>query len=172
MQISLAQAVSLRSMLNRRMQELVNEREQVAVVSVPKGEKYEKPTRTVEQVTEELDEVRRHYRQLDLAMARANLTHTVQWDGQALPIMEAIELAKQLRAEMQELKRLALRNRQEYSSNWGEAIMVKYTMYDPDVYKERAKKLERKTNRLSHLIEAANHQAMLDFPPAVEYLGE
>ncbi|MBH8599424.1 MULTISPECIES: hypothetical protein [unclassified Thermoactinomyces] len=172
MQISLAQAVALRNILARKIQELINERSQVAIISVPKGEQFERPNKTIESLTEEINEVRSHFRQLDVAMATANLNHTIHWDDQDITIMEAIELAKQMRGELQELKRFGSRKKQEYSSHYGEVVMVEHALYDPAEYQEKAKKLERKVNRLSYLIEAENHQVNFDFPPATIYLGE
>lgn len=172
MRISLAQAVALRSVLSKQIEDLIDERRSIAVVTVPKGEKYEKPSRNIEQVTAELEEVYDAYRQLDLKMAEANLNHTIEWDNQPLTIMEAIELAKQMRNELSELKSFAARQKQEYSSSWRDHVMVTFALYDPDQYKEKAKKLERKVNRLSYLIEAANHQVFFEFPPAKEYLDE
>jgi hypothetical protein len=172
MKISLAQAVALRNILARRIQELLTERSQVAVVTVPMGEKFELPLRTIEEVTEELNEVRAHYRQLDVAMAFANISHTISWDGEEITIMEAIELAKQLRGELNELKRFASRKKQEYRSEYGEVVMVEHALYDPNEYKEEAKKLEKRVNRLSYLIEAENHKVTFDFPPASIYIGD
>lgn len=159
-------------MISRRIQELIKERTEVAVISVPKGEKYEKPNRTVEDLTEELNEVRSHFRQLDVAMATANLQHTFEWNQQPITIMEGIELAKQMRGELHELKRLGSRKKQDYSPHFGEIVMVEYALYDPSKYQEKAKKWERKVNLLSSLIEAQNHQVAFDFPPATVYLGE
>ncbi|TCS93625.1 hypothetical protein [Hazenella coriacea] len=172
MQISLAEAVALRSVISRRIQELINERSEIAVVSVPQGEKYEKPNRTVEALTAEMNEVRTHFRKLDIEMAKANIQHTFEWDQQPITIMEAIELAKQMRGELRDLKELAARKKQDYSPHYGDVVMVEYALYDPDLYREKAKKWERKVNRLSSLIEAQNHKVTFDFPPATFYLGE
>src|SRR4051812_14677739 len=111
MQITLAQAVSLRNIIARQIQELIRERSQIAVISVPKGEKYEKPAKTIEDITNEINQLRSHYRQLDVAMAKANLQHTFQWDDQVITIMEAIELAKQQRGELNELKQFGQRKK-------------------------------------------------------------
>lgn len=172
MQISLAEAVSLRSVISRQIQDLIHERCEISVVSVPKGENYEKPNRTIEELTEEINEVRTHFRKLDIAMATANLHHTFEWDQQLITIMEAIELAKQMRGELRDLKKFASRKKQDYSPHYGDVVMVEYALYDPEIYREKVKKLERKVNRLSSLIEAQNHKATFDFPPAAIYLGE
>lgn len=73
MKISLLEALPLRNTISRRIQDLLTERDSVAFVQFEKGEEYEKPERTVDEVTAELNEVRRDFRKLDVLVYQANL---------------------------------------------------------------------------------------------------
>lgn len=171
MKITLAQAVHLRSIIGRRIQELVHERVSVSTVQASKGEKYEKPERTMEEVTLELNEARKHYRELDFAATSANLQSKISWDGEEISITEALEISKQLRGEVSELKRFGQRKKQEKEFNYrSESESFVYAMYEPEVYRQNALKLERKVNRLSQEIEATNHRTDFEFAPASIYL--
>lgn len=171
MKITLAQAVPLRTIISRRIQELLQERVNVSSVEVEQGEKYEKPARSMEEITAELEVARNDFRALDVAMAKANLENTIEWDGKEISIMEAIELAKQLRGEVDQLKKFGKRKKQERHTSWrNETVTIAYAMYDPEEYRKRALKLERQVNRLSQEIEAKNHRVEFEFEPAIRYL--
>jgi hypothetical protein len=174
MRITLAQALPVRSSISRRIQELLQERNRVAFVEAEKGEKYEKPTRSIVEVTKELQEARADFRILDVLVAKENLNATIEWDGKQLTTTESIELAKQLRGEAKELKSLGARNKQEKksSSGWGasDSNTVVYAMYEPEEYRKAALKLEREANRLSLEVERKNHFVEFEFEAAERYI--
>ncbi|WLR41210.1 DIP1984 family protein [Bacillus carboniphilus] len=171
MKITLAQAVPLRSIISRYIADLLEERDSVSTVETIVGEKYEKPVRSVDDVTIEIERSRKDFRRLDTSMAEMNLQAKVFWDDKEISITEAIELAKQLREEVNVFKEYGKRKKQTLSSNWHheEKVMI-HTLYDPEEYRKKALKLERQVNRLSQDIEAKNHQVEFEFKSATRYL--
>lgn len=171
MKISLLEALPLRNTISRRIQDLLSERDTVAFVQYEKGEEYEKPDRTVDEVTEELNEVRRDFRKLDVLVYQANLEAKITWDDEEISIAEAIELAKQLRGEAGRLKSYAKSKKQERNHNYGsDTIIYEKAMFDPAEMQKRVLKLEKMANRLSLNIEKANHTHSIEFAAAEKYM--
>lgn len=172
MQISLLEALPLRNSISRRIQELLQERDRVAYVEFEKGEEYETPDKTIEEVTNELNEVRNDYRHLDLVVTKANLEAKVVWDDQEITITEAIELAKQLRGEAHKIKSYGNSKKQDRKpQNYGETRTVyRKAMFEPSKLQKEGLKLERIANRLSLAIEKANHIHTIEFAAADKYL--
>lgn len=171
MKITLDEAVALRGIISKRIQELIKERNSVSVVETTPGEEYEKPSRTVEEVTAELNASRQDFRKLDVLMAKTNLENFLTWDGEEISITEAIELAKQIRGEVNALKNFAIRKKQERKTNWQNVVeFVVHTLYDPEDYRKQYLKLERQVNKLSANIAHKNHLVEIDFLPASKYL--
>lgn len=171
MNISLAEAIPLKSSLSRRIQELVRERQQVSTVTIqPDGTK-EEHKRTIEEVAAELETTRSHYRELDIAIAKANVTSTFKWQEKDITILEAIELAKQIRGEVNELKRFGSQKKKETQRSWGtEQPTVVETTYDPDEYRKEALVLEKRVQKLSALIDKTNHVTEIPFSAADSYI--
>lgn len=174
MEISLALALPLRRTIESRIEELQNERLLNSKIEYEKGETYEKPARSFELITQELFETMEDYRLLDILIATNNITATISWDGKEISIMEAIELAKQLRHELMLLKSFALEKKQETirygnSHNGGEKTYL-ITLYDPEGIRKQAAKLEREVNRLSFEIERKNHSVEFKYSPAKKYI--
>lgn len=171
MKISLLEALPLRNTISRRIQDLLTERDSVAFVEFEKGEEYEKPERTVEEVTTELNEVRRDFRKLDILVYKANLEATITWDDEEICIAEAIELAKQLRGEAGRIKVFARSKKQERQSSYGgEVYLFQKAMFDPAEMQKRVIKLEKLANRLSLNIEKTNHLHSIEFDAAEKYM--
>ncbi|MFP3726397.1 hypothetical protein U8V72_14510 [Priestia filamentosa] len=174
MKITLAQALPVRNAISRRIQELLQERNRVAFAEAEKGEKYEAPSRNIDDVTTELREARADYRTLDVLVARENLKATVQWDGGEITLVEAIELAKQVRGEVKSLKDFGNRKKQERKSSngWGssESNVIIHALYDPEIYRKAALKSEREVNRLSMEIDKKNHSVEFEFENADKYI--
>lgn len=173
MKITLAQAVPLKGIISRRIQELLSERISVSTITVEKGQQYEAPERSMEIVTAELNQAREDFRKLDITMTAANLTNTVKWDGQDISITEAIELSKQTRAEVNVIKALGSRKKQEKETiRYGLTENNNYViaLYEPEEYRQKALKLERQVNKLSQDIEAKNHSVEIEFAAASRYI--
>jgi uncharacterized protein YeeX (DUF496 family) len=171
LEISLLEALPLRNAIARRIQELLQERDRVAFVEFEKGEEYEKPERSVEEITTELNEVREDYRKLDVLVAKANLEAKVEWDGKEITITEAIELAKQLRGEASKLKNYGRSKKQERKYSIGDTKTVyRKALFEPSEMQKQGLKLERMADRLSLAIEKANHLHTIKFDAAEKYL--
>ena len=171
MKISLLEALPLRNTISRRIQDLLSERDSVAFVQFEKGEEYEKPERTVDEVTDELNEVRRDFRKLDVLVYQANLEARITWDNEKISIAEAIELAKQLRGEAGRIKHYANSKKQERNHGYGSDIIIyEKAMFDPAEMQKRVIKLEKMANRLSLDIEKANHIHTIEFEAAEKYM--
>lgn len=171
MQISLLEALPLRNSISRRIQDLLQERDRVAYVEFEKGEEYYLPEKSFDQVTQQLSETRKDYRQLDVLVTQANLNAKVQWDEKDISITEAIEEAKQLRGEANKLKGYGMSKKQERKpQSFGETNTVyRKAMFDPSEKQKEGLKLERMANRLSLAIEKANHNYMIEFQEADKY---
>ncbi|MDX8362696.1 MULTISPECIES: hypothetical protein [Bacillaceae] len=161
--ISLAEAVKLKSVLSNRVRELENEMERVAFVEIEKGSEVPAQTRTLSTVEKELDEVRKDLRLLDKLMYQANIQNEIVFNDEALTIVEAIELATQLRAKARTYKKYGA-SKEEYPYSYGENVMiVKLAMFNPEEYRLKSIEIERQANRLSNLINAKNYEIELAF---------
>lgn len=162
--INLAEAVKLKSILHKKFTDLFNERRRVAFVTIEKGEQAVRAGLTIEQVEQQLDEVRKDIRTLDRLVYEANVTNTVSFLDESLTLVEAIELAKQLRQEAEEVKDLAITEKEEPQYGYGEHVaIIRVALYDPEVYRERADQLERQAHKLSNLINAKNYAVQIPF---------
>lgn len=171
--VYLFEALPLKNAISRKLHELVREREDIAFVTAQKGEEYEKPERTFEEVTEELNDVRDDYRKISLKIAAANSGSTVETStGTVYTIVEALELAKQLRAEADILKRYGRAKRTERVNNYtsNSEVEYKYAQFDPKTLKAQGEELEKFANSLSNAIERANHTNYISFGNADKYM--
>src|SRR5699024_10064661 len=113
------------------------------------------------------------YRKLDVLMTGKNLEENIEWDGNRITTLEAIELAKQMRQDIYSLKNnFANAKKQENISNhyYDGTRMYRHAMFDVEKMKKRVKKQERMANRLSQLIEETNHLTKFEFGPAEKYI--
>ncbi|MNJ90091.1 hypothetical protein D3C87_76840 [compost metagenome] len=173
MNITLAQAVPLKGIIARRIQELIQERNNVSTVTVENGVHAELPARSMEEVTKELEQTREDFRKLDVIMTHANLSNFIKWDNNNITITESIELAKQIRGEVNSLKSFGNRKKQEKENNWRNPLdkpSTTHTTYEPEEYRQKALKLERQVNKLSQDIEAKNHSVEITFVAADRYI--
>lgn len=162
--ITLAEAVKLKSILTKRIHELEEEIHRVAFTVVEKGEKVESGPRTVAQVEQELDVVRSDTSLLDKLMYRANIDHTITFKNEALSIVEAIELATQLRAKIRLYKELGAASREEIQYGYAENTTVyRVALFEPEEFRVQALQLEKDAHKLSNLINAKNYSITLDF---------
>lgn len=162
--ISLAEAVKLKSVLAKRIHELEEEMYRVSFVEIEKGAKVPKQIRTLAMVVEEIDEIRKDFRLLDKLMYQANIENTVDFNGEPLAIVEAIELATQLRAKARKFKEFGAAPKEGYSHSYREATpLIRLPMFDPEEYRLKAIEIDRHANRLSNAINAKNYATELDF---------
>jgi len=168
--ITLAEAIPLRKMLERRIHELFSERWDKSYVVIEKGECYEPYSRTMDQVSVEIYELQRDYRFLGRVVSEANLSEKMAWNGEELTMLEAIELAKQMRTDLNQLKTFASRKKMERVAERGRrgsgaeaSSLLTVALFDPEEYRQKALKLERQVNRLSAMIEHQNHLVSIPF---------
>ncbi|MFJ7935454.1 hypothetical protein [Sporosarcina sp. NPDC096371] len=162
--ITLAEAVKLKSVLTKRIHELEDEMRRVAFTTVEKGNNPIKGPRTLESVEAELDEVRLDSRVLDRLMYRANIDHTIEFQGQQLAIVEAIEFATQLRAKSRFYKELSTAEKEEIQYAYSESTTVyRVALFDPENYRVKSLQAEKDAHKLSNLINAKNYSITLAF---------
>lgn len=168
MTITLAEALPLRKTIERRIQELTNERNQSSVVTIEKGETWEPPVRSVDLITTEIEQCQKDYRTLINVVASANSQTFIDWDNGQINLTEALELSKQMRVEVDHLKRLGNRKKQERQTSRSvlgnsSSDLLTVATYEPEAYRNKALKKERQVNKLSGLIERQNHFVELSF---------
>jgi hypothetical protein len=162
--ILLAEAVKLKSILQKKYNDLVIERRRLAFISVEKGTVAKRDGRTFEIAQNELHVIMKDIRTLDRLVYEANSLNTVTFQEEQLPIVEAIEYAKQLRLEAAELKELSEHEREVVEYGYGESVqMVQVALFDPDELREQALTLEKMAHRLSNSINAKNYEIKIDF---------
>lgn len=162
--ISLAEAVKLKSILQSKYRELVSERSRVAFIVVEKGTEAKREGRTIEAVEVELAVIQKDIRTLDRLVYEANVQHTVSFNGEELTLVEAIELAKQLRLEVNEIKQFASSEKEDMQYGYGESVtMVRVALFEPEHYRLKSEELERQAHKLSNLVNAKNYQVQIDF---------
>lgn len=162
--ITLAEAVKLKSILKTRIQELEQEMRRVAFATVEKGQQPAKTIRTLKVVETELEDVRNDSRILDRLMYRANIDHEILFQGQSYAIVEAIELATQLRAKARFQKELSTSEKEEIQYGYAESTTIyQVALFDPEEYRKKSIQTEKEAHKLSNLINAKNYSIELDF---------
>lgn len=162
--INLAEAVKLKSILAKKVQELVSELHRSAFVTVEKGQVPKTSNRAMKVIEAELAQVRLDVRTLDRLVYEANIKNTVDFKGEKLALVEAIELATQLRADVELCKQFSMHEKESVRMGYGETTMLyEIAMYEPDEYRERAIKLEKDAHKLSNLINAKNYSVEINF---------
>lgn len=162
--ITLAEAVKLKSILTNRIQELEEEIRRVAFATIEKGDRPEITARTLPVVEAELETVRFDTRTLDRLMYRANIDFSIEFKGDDLAIVEAIELATQLRAKARLYKELSMSPKEEIQYGYAETTTVyRVALFDPEEYRQKAIQIEKDAHKLSNLINAKNYSISLDF---------
>ncbi|MDM5250249.1 MULTISPECIES: hypothetical protein [unclassified Lysinibacillus] len=162
--INLAEAVKLKSILAKKVQELVRELHRSAFVTVEKGQAPKSSNRAMKVIEAELAQVRLDIRTLDRLVYEANITNFVDFKGEKLTLVEAIELATQLRADAEVCKQFSMHEKESVRMGYGENTMLyEIAMYEPDEYRERANILEKDAHKLSNLINAKNYSVEINF---------
>ncbi|WP_375199766.1 hypothetical protein [Bacillus sp. RS11] len=162
--INLAEAVKLKSILSKKIQELVSELHRSAFVTIEKGQAPKTSNRAMNVIEAELAQVRLDVRTLDRLVYEANIKNSVDFKGGKLALVEAIELATQLRADAELCKHFSMHEKESLRMGYGENTMLyEIAMYEPDEYRERAITLEKDAHKLSNLINAKNYSVEINF---------
>lgn len=161
---TLADGLRLRSLLTKQVQELEQELLRVAFTVSEKGQALPAQKRGVEEVDHDIKMMRQDIMVLDRLVYEANLTNAIEYQGESIPLVEAIEYAMQLRAQAKLYKQLGSSPKEQPEFGYGEAASyVRHARFDPDVYREKAQQYERNANKVSGLVNARNYQIELDF---------
>lgn len=171
MEITVSELRLLKNAISNRLFELIQERNRIAYVEFEKGENYSVPDRKFDEVTKDLERVRKHYRIVKRALAENNLRTTIHWNGEDISIVEALELVKQLRREAEELRRFGNASQVERISRGmlDAKPIYKKALFNPPEVKKEAERILKEANRLSILIDKANFNATVDIDFVEEY---
>lgn len=125
---------------------MIQDRSQIAYVEFEKGEEYKPHARTFQVVSAEIQQVRNHYRAVTKALAASNLRTTIEWKGEKISIVEALELVKQLRAEAEMLQEFGSSQQVERIERgaFDANVVYKKALFDPLRLKSRLKKPKKK----------------------------
>ncbi|MFJ7952214.1 hypothetical protein ACIQZG_11890 [Lysinibacillus sp. NPDC096418] len=164
MSINLAEAVKLKSVLAKKVQELISELHRSAFVTIEKGQTPKTSNRLMTTIEADLAQVRLDIRTLDRLVYEANIQNTVAFKGEHLALVEAIELATQLRAEAELCKHFSTHEKETVRMGYGDSTMLyEIALYEPEDYRERAATLEKEAHKLSNLINAKNYSVEIAF---------
>lgn len=162
--ITLAEAVKLKSVMSKRIHELEAEMDRIAFVEIEKGSKVPSQIRTLHDVEAEIDETRKDFRTLDKLMYQANIQNSITYNDEIITIVEAIELATQLRAKARKYKQYGTFIKEEFHYSFGDSVpRVKVALFEPEDYRIKGIETEKQANKLSNLINAKNYSIELDF---------
>ncbi|WP_424237939.1 hypothetical protein [Bhargavaea ginsengi] len=168
--INLAEGIKLKNVLGRRILELNDELQRSAFVLVEKGKQPETGRRPMAEIEQELEQVRKDSRTLDRLVYRANIDNEVEFEGGTMPIVEAIELATQLRAQASAHKSFSHAQKEEIQFGYAEGTVVyRVALFDPEDYRKKAEEAERRAHKLSNAVNAKNYTVILDFDDSAYY---
>jgi len=161
---TLADGIRLRSLLTKQVQEFEQELLRVAFTVSEKGHPLPEQKRGVDEVDFDIKMIRQDLMLLDRLIYEANLSNSIDYQGEAIPIVEAIEYAMQLRAQAKLYKQLGASAKEQPEFGYGESTSyVRFARFDPDEYREKALQYERNANKVSGLVNAQNYQVALPF---------
>lgn len=161
---TLADGLRLRSLLTKQVKELEQELLRAAFTVVEKGQSLPHQKRGVEEVDHDIKMMRQDIMVLDRLIYEANLANTIEYQGEAIPLVEAIEYAMQLRAQALLYKQLGSSSKEQPEFGYGEAVSyVRVARFEPDEYREKAMQYDRNANKVSSLVNARNYQIELNF---------
>ena len=91
--------------------------------------------------------IRKDFRLLDKLMYQANIENEIIFNDESLSIVEAIELASQLRARARKYKEFGSAVKEEFLYSIGESgAMIRVAQFEPEDYRLKAIETERKAN--------------------------
>lgn len=162
--ISLAEAVKLKSILLKRIHELEEEIMRVAYTIIEKDSTPEIGPRNVANVDSELTETRKDVRTLDKLIYEANVQNSVSFKDEKYTIVEAIELATQMRAQARVYKQLGAAEKQTVQYGYGDGTTYfQVALFEPEEYRLKALQYEKDANKLSGIINAKNYSITINF---------
>jgi len=171
MQISVAEAINLKSLLTKKHDELLCEQRNIESYYTETEDKPEENPLKMESI---IDELENEMITLDQILAASNVV-TIVTSSEALTVQSAIQTARLQRARLERLKRYASQRkkvqRSQYDMSMGRSIQVNQVLvYDPEELKPVVQALERFVTRLSLAIDACNVNTIVEVSFADKYL--
>lgn len=163
--ISLHEAIPLLSHLKKELYAEKRLRRERAVDIFPK-DGFHGTSEDVDELTERIDNLRHAIHLLSMKIAEANRTTNVDFSfygKDKLTIADAINLARQLHDEIDELAFLASRPKQPqpHRNHFSNETLYERATFDVDKYRAKADQLRRLANRLSLEIDRANFSTFI-----------
>ncbi len=159
--MNLADALTLKQLLHEQIDTLTEEIEHVAFISLQANESI--PTiqsRSLQDIEMELEHIRLDLRQLDRLIQEANVQAVVETHDGPLPLVEAIELAVQLRVQARLYEKLSLRPKKDYVHG---VAVIKHALYDPELYRLKARDIKKRAIRIESAIQTVRYQTDIEF---------
>lgn len=165
MKITLSRLINLKVSLSKQIQKLVGERKGLLSVQLLsdamtnpeiKTVEFGRPERHFDTVTGELMPIRADYLEVLRVANVANAKALVKFEGEEYSIPEAIELAKQLRADAGDYAYFA-DTKTTVVNGYGASPTVTKCIVDVAAIRVSAAELLRRADALSQLIEEKNH---------------
>ncbi len=168
--ITLAEAIKLKSILRQKEQSIIYRMQDVAFDTVVNGETLSSTSVTLEQLEQQLERIQRDARTIDRLMYEANSTETITFDNETIPLVEAIEWAKQIRTNLQWMQQFAQSEKESLIGVNEAGTTLHRAKFDPETYEQKVEHLERQAHKLSNLINAKNYTVTLPFDDTL-YFG-
>ena len=167
--MNLAEAVKLKSILKSKFSEYTSELHRSAFITIEKDQAPVTSNRSMEAIHADLECVRKDIRTLDRLVYEANIANTVTFESEELTLVEAIELASQLRESASTYRMFGENEKEEAQHGYGDTVLYRIAQFDPATYREKAEVLEKKAHRLSNAINAKNYSIQLDFDDSMYF---
>ncbi len=176
--ITLDEALRLLEEKKAKVNELLSTRQTSGVVSYEDGEDesfIQRPERTVEEITKEIQFVSRQVRKLQLAITKANveIETEIELDSEKLTLGELIVAIKQLRVELPYLQKLTnnknskqkKKNREYVDGQFVHVttIYVNEVLYNIQDVRESVAKSEKLIQKMQATINKLNVETYVDF---------
>lgn len=167
--MNLAEAVKLKSILTSKFHEYTSELHRSAFITVEKDQPPVTSNRTMEEIHTDLARVRKDIRTLDRLVYEANVMNTVSFEDESLTLVEAIELASQLRESASTYRSFGENEKEEVQHGYGDTVLYRIAQFNPAAYREKATQLEKQAHRLSNAINAKNYSITIDFDDSMYF---
>lgn len=161
--MNLAEAVKLKSILKAKFHEYTSELHRSAFITTEKNQAIVTSNRTMEEIHNDLNRVRKDIRTLDRLVYEANVANTVSFEDEQLTLVEAIEFASQLRESAASYRMFGENEKEEIQHGYGDTVLYRIAQFDPALYREKAEQLEKQAHRLSNAINAKNYSITIAF---------
>ncbi len=172
MKITLGECLKIAKAIEEKIESLLAEREQVAIVRYFKDEEPEYPERTVEEISAEIAALAAKSRYLRQVVARANLNTKIDFEvnGEKISLAEGLLLLMQLLRERTCWKSLADKQQKTRNTDYYANVEYVEVTYDLAEAKKTYKNYEKQIRKLRLAIDRANINTEIEVPDdKIEY---